>query len=85
VRRDTAPWLLVAAAALRASGARYLVMHRDLGQELGLPGLRFDLEPAIDAYARRFGPPVYADALLAVFALPPPGRRARGNITRPAS
>ena len=70
--------------ALRASGARYLVMHRDLGQELGLPGLRFDLQPAIDAYARRFGPPVYEDPLLAVFLLPPPDGPPPGSATSAA-
>jgi len=71
--------------SLRRSGARYLVMHRDLGQELGLPGLRFDLRSAIDAYARRFGAPVYEDALLAVFPLPPPDGAPRGTASTPAS
>ena len=56
-------------AALRAVDARYLVLHRDLGRELGFPTLSFDVEPAIGELERRLGPPVYSDADLAVFAL----------------
>ena len=51
------------AAALRAAGARYLVLHRDLGDGL-------DVARVTGECARRFGAPVYEDARLAVFALP---------------
>jgi len=57
------------AAALRDSGARYLVLHRNLGVELGFPALSSDLGAVIATLAQRIGPPVYEDERVAVFAL----------------
>ena len=59
-------------AALRAADVRYVVLHRKLGVELGYPALSLDLDPVIARLAPRFGPPVYQDEWLAVFAVPPP-------------
>jgi hypothetical protein len=56
-------------AALRESGVRYLVLHRHLGAELGLPALGVDLAPAIEWYAQQVGPPVFEDEHIVVFAL----------------
>jgi hypothetical protein len=56
-------------AALRAAGVRYLVLHRNLGVELGFPALSSDLGAAIAALAQRVGPPVFEDDRVAVFAL----------------
>jgi hypothetical protein len=50
------------AKALRASGARYLVLHRDLSDGLGVGR-------AAGAFAQQLGAPVYEDARLVVFVL----------------
>lgn len=56
-------------AALREAGVRYVVLHRNLGEELGFPALSSDLGAAITALAQRVGPPVFEDERVAVFAL----------------
>lgn len=56
--------------ALREAGVRYVVLHRNLGVELGFPTLSFDLDAAIAWVAQRVGPPVFEDDRLVVFALP---------------
>lgn len=56
-------------AALRRAGIRYVVLHRDLGAEVGYPTLSMDLSPVIAWYAQHVGQPVFEDATISVFAL----------------
>jgi hypothetical protein len=75
-------------SALRAAGARYLVLHLDLAAEQaerGRPELALDLAPVVAELIRRLGPPAFEDGRTAVFALPreqsgaaAPAGRARG-------
>ena len=66
-------------AALLARGVRYAVLHRDPLTEArwptGVTDQRIDMSGWIDRYARLFGPPVFEDSQIVVFAVSDPAPR----------